>query len=170
VRSRALVAVMLACALATACEREHRPLRVPPQANGPAAEAAPSFAELDVDTVRSRYDGNRWGVSEGGRLYAQFNCAGCHASAGGGGMGPPLRDSVWLYGSAPGAIYATIEQGRPNGMPAFGRRAAPDDIWKLVAFVRSLSELTPADTWSARNDDMAAANPRRAAPPADLRR
>ena len=42
---------------------------------------------------------------------------------GGGGIGPPLMDDRWIYGSAPENIYASIVQGRPNGMPAWGGRS-----------------------------------------------
>jgi hypothetical protein len=49
-------------------------------------------------------------------------------------------------------------------MPSFKDKIATDDVWKLVAFVKSLSSSTPPDTWSARQDHMAAANPRREAP------
>lgn len=58
---------------------------------------------------------------------------------GGGGIGPPLSDKTWIYGGEPGQIYLTILQGRPNGMPAFGRSLTPESIWQLVAYVRTLS-------------------------------
>ena len=51
--------------------------------------------------VRGPYEGNAYAVSEGKRLYNQFNCSGCHFQ-GGGGIGPPLMDAEWIYGSAPG--------------------------------------------------------------------
>ena len=65
-----------------------------------------------------------------------MNCTGCHAN-GGGGIGPPLMDAEWRYGSAPGDIYRSIVEGRPNGMPAFGKRLTEDEIWQLHAFVKS---------------------------------
>jgi hypothetical protein len=51
----------------------------------------------------------------------QFNCIGCHGN-GGGDIGPALMDDVWFYGSSPEQIYASLVQGRPNGMPAYGRK------------------------------------------------
>ena len=69
-----------------------------------------------------------------------FNCAGCHGGAGGGGIGPPLADAQWIYGDSPANIYASIVQGRPNGMPAFGPSLQGEAVWKLAAYVRSLSE------------------------------
>ena len=35
-------------------------------------------------------------------------------------MGPPLMDDKWIYGYEPEQVFATIVEGRPNGMPAFG--------------------------------------------------
>jgi cytochrome c oxidase cbb3-type subunit 3 len=57
-------------------------------------------------------------VSEGQRLYQEFNCVECHAH-GGGGIGPALIDEEWIYGSSSPQIVATLIQGRPNGMPSF---------------------------------------------------
>ena len=58
-------------------------------------------------------------------------------------------DSRWIYGSEPENIFATIMQGRPNGMPAFGGRIPDDQLWQLVAYVRSLSGQTPQDAASS---------------------
>ena len=62
-----------------------------------------------------------------------MNCNGCHAPHGAGGMGPPLSDAEWIYGSEPAQIFLTVVQGRPNGMPSFAQALPEDDIWKLVA-------------------------------------
>jgi cytochrome c oxidase cbb3-type subunit 3 len=102
---------------------------------------------------RGPYEENAYGVSQGKTLYNQFNCSGCH-SQGGGGMGPPLMDDKWLYGSEPENIFETIVQGRPNGMPAFGNKIVPDQVWQLVAYVRSMSGLLRKDVAPGRTDDM----------------
>jgi cytochrome c oxidase cbb3-type subunit 3 len=100
------------------------------------------------------YSENAWAISEGKRLYTWFNCVGCHGN-GGGGMGPPLMDAEWIYGSEPENIYATIVSGRPNGMPAFGAKLPEQQVWQLVAYVRSLGRLTRKDVRPGRNDNMA---------------
>ncbi len=87
---------------------------------------------------------NPWGsdkaaLAQGRYLYNSFNCAGCHGEAGGGGIGPPLADDRWIYGGTDASIYATVLQGRPNGMPAFGPQLTGEPLWKLAAYVRSLS-------------------------------
>src|SRR5204862_1075855 len=90
--------------------------------------------------VRNEYEENAYALSEGQHLYDYFNCVGCHAH-GGGGMGPALMDDKWIYGYNPGQIFASIVQGRPNGMPAFRDRIVDYQVWQLAAYVRSLSGL-----------------------------
>jgi cytochrome c oxidase cbb3-type subunit 3 len=89
--------------------------------------------------IENPYANDKAALAEGRYLYNSFNCAGCHGEAGGGGIGPPLADTQWIYGGSDASIYATIIQGRPNGMPAFGPQLTGDPVWKLAAFVRSLS-------------------------------
>jgi len=114
--------------------------------------------DLRQVTARGR-EGNAYAVSEGKRLYEQWNCAGCHAPRGGGNIGPSLMDSVWVYGSAPENIFATIVEGRPNGMPAFRGRINNDDVWKLVAHVRTLAALTSPNVRAGRGEGMHQAGP-----------
>jgi cytochrome c oxidase cbb3-type subunit III len=146
----------------TACEREERGYRsVPP---GATAEGAVQATELQAGPKRTdpsagAYQENRWAVSEGQTFYAQYNCAGCHAPGGGGGMGPPLNDDEWTYGSDPENVFDTIVEGRPNGMPSFRGKIDNAQLWQLVAYVRTMSGLTPPDIWPARADHMQEARP-----------
>jgi cytochrome c oxidase cbb3-type subunit 3 len=170
----AALAVLASLAL-SGCEREERDF------HGSAAPPAGTVRETDLQpgpptrhvTVRGPYEGNAYGVSEGKRLYNQFNCSGCHFQ-GGGGIGPPLMDAQWTYGSAPENIFETIVEGRPNGMPSFRGKLGTDQVWQLVAYVRSMSGLLAKDVASGRNDDMQVrsqeqsttkATPEQAAPP-----
>lgn len=84
-------------------------------------------------------------VTRGQNYYSQFNCVGCHAPNGAGGMGPALANHHFIYGSAPAQIYLSILQGRPNGMPSW--RSLPEAvIWDLVAYIQSISK-DPQDPW-----------------------
>ncbi len=84
-------------------------------------------------------------VVQGQALFHSMNCDGCHAPQAGGGMGPPLGDSEWIYGKAPAQIYLSIAQGRPQGMPAWGHVLPPASIWSMVRYIESLSH-NEADT------------------------
>jgi cytochrome c oxidase cbb3-type subunit 3 len=106
----------------------------------------------------TRYQETGFDVAEGKRLYAWFNCKGCHAN-GGGSIGPALMDDTWIYGAEPRNIYETLVEGRPNGMPSFRNRIPDQQMWQIVAYVRSMSGLVPSYAAPGRNDDLAAKPP-----------
>jgi cytochrome c oxidase cbb3-type subunit 3 len=54
-------------------------------------------------------------------------------------MGPALMSGQWRYGGRIDQIYASIAQGRPNGMPSWQDNLQPQQMWELAAFVKSLS-------------------------------
>ncbi len=153
-RSLACLAFTGVVLLATACRRESRRFEEEAWMSGGAAgtriDEDPAVA---LPTGSGPYRGNSWAIGEGSRLYGQMNCVGCHAH-GGGGMGPALMDGAWRYGSSPSDIFATIVEGRPNGMPSFRGRLSDQQVWQLVAYVRSLSGLTPMDALPGRQDHM----------------
>ena len=84
------------------------------------------------------YATNRTAMGEGRQLFVRFNCSGCHGGRAGGGMGPSLRDIDWLYGSTDAQIFSSIAEGRAHGMPAWGTKLNEDQVWKLVAYIKSL--------------------------------
>jgi cytochrome c oxidase cbb3-type subunit III len=81
---------------------------------------------------------DRVAIAEGQRLFNHFNCAGCHGDHGGGGMGPSLRDEVWLYGGDAARVAASISDGRAHGMPAWGVTLTTEQILKMTAYIKSL--------------------------------
>jgi len=91
-----------------------------------------------VSEPKNPYAGNAAAMREGRRLFNWYNCAGCHGDHGGGGMGPSLRDSTWVYGGSDARIFRSIAQGRTKGMPAWGNMLPEEQIWKLVAYIKSL--------------------------------
>lgn len=91
------------------------------------------------DPQGASYDGNAQAIGEGKRLFDWYNCSGCHFH-GAGGIGPSLADSTWIYGGTIDQIYASIYQGRPNGMPSWGAKLSPTEIWELAAYIRSAAK------------------------------
>jgi cytochrome c oxidase cbb3-type subunit 3 len=139
-RIEALLGAALVLGLA-GCHR-HEP-HGPPAGSGPldVSDTAlfPANGALQpIDPRALPYYGNAEAVVTGMKLYNQYNCVGCHAN-GGGAIGPPLMDDAWVYGGRIDQIYNSIYQGRPNGMPAWGGRIQPDQMWKIAAYVRSMS-------------------------------
>ena len=78
---------------------------------------------------------------EEGKHRFSASCTGyCHGREGRVSRAPKLRGKTY----DPNWLYARIDKGSPGGasglvMPAFGTMLPPEEIWKLVAYVMSLS-------------------------------
>ena len=146
----------LCVVILSSCKREQRQFNPPPSSFNTyqiaQSELRPG-AMPPPPAIENPFEKSAYAVSEGKRLFTQYNCSGCHAN-GGGGMGPALMDEKWIYGSAPANIYSTILEGRPNGMPAFRGKITDDQVWEIVGYVRSLSGQLPKDVSPTRSDDM----------------
>jgi mono/diheme cytochrome c family protein len=125
--------------------------------SGVAIACAPAAARRAAAGHRCQraamYEGNAYQISEGQRYYEWFNCSGCHAH-GGGDIGPALMDDEWRYGGAITQIRASIADGRPNGMPAFGDKIPDEQLWQIAAYVRSMSGNADKLAASSRDDHM----------------
>jgi cytochrome c oxidase cbb3-type subunit 3 len=100
----------------------------------PPGQAAPQLTAFENDPAH---------VSNGKRYYTAYNCTGCHFN-GGGGIGPAFMDQKWRYGGSLEEIHDSIAEGRPNGMPVWGRMIPDAQIWEIAAYVRSMSAQAPA--------------------------
>jgi mono/diheme cytochrome c family protein len=93
-------------------------------------------------------------VAQGSKLYQSYSCGGCHGGGGGGGICPPLTNGVWIYGGDDDALFRLVTLGSDDlqkqgytrlapenvvaPMPPFGAAIkSADDLWKILAFVRS---------------------------------
>lgn len=148
--------ILLLTALA-GCQREERRFSEPLPATTPLDAVVQSDIRVGGSPPPNQphfaYDSNAYAISQGKQLYEWFNCNGCHA-AGGGAIGPALMDDQWIYGDAPENIFATIVEGRPNGMPSFGGKIPPQQVWQLVAYVRSLAGQVRKDADTPRSDHL----------------
>jgi cytochrome c oxidase cbb3-type subunit 3 len=164
-----LLALGLAAFALAACDREERHSRSKPLGETiPAGESPDTIwpaqgSPPPPDPRAKLYDNNAPAMAEGQFLYNQMNCVGCH-SHGGGGMGPPLMDDEWRYGGRIDQIAATIAEGRPNGMPSWRGKLTDDQIWKLAAYVRSLSGQPSKDAVASRAESMSATTPQTLTP------
>jgi cytochrome c oxidase cbb3-type subunit 3 len=99
--------------------------------------------EVVLGLIENPFADDPGAAATGRQLFTGFNCSGCHAGYAGGGMGPNLRDTLWIYGSKDAQIFSTIAEGRPYGMPAWGGRIPDNQIWMLVSYIKTLG--TPAE-------------------------
>jgi cytochrome c oxidase cbb3-type subunit III len=100
-----------------------------------AGLTGPNLAAL---ALRDPFGGSRDARTAGATLYLSYNCVDCHGMDGSGAMAPSLADGRWRFGGSPSEVFESIYQGRPEGMPAWGGRISDGDVWRLVAYVRSL--------------------------------
>jgi len=93
------------------------------------------------------YTGNSEAIAEGRKVYFLYSCNACHGGTGGGGMAgaPPLFDDEWRYGSDDETLRKLIRGEIPGQiMPGVGQSMTDDEIWKVLAWVRSLYKGDPS--------------------------
>jgi len=88
--------------------------------------------------------------------FMSAGCNGCHGGTGGGGMGPPLTNQVWVYGKDDDTLFRLIALGsqdlQKQGYNRTGAESAvgpmppmggvvktDDDVWKIIAWIRSVN-------------------------------
>jgi hypothetical protein len=83
-------------------------------------------------SLKSPYQDFKKVAEEGHQKFMSAGCNGCHGGTGGGGMGPPLTNQIWVYGSDDDTLFpadcawhrSIAEAGlQPKG---FGECCRPD--------------------------------------------
>jgi putative heme-binding domain-containing protein len=86
-------------------------------------------------------------LAEGQALFRGL-CSGCHGGAGRGGKGPDLTDNRWVHGGTDDDIARVISNGVPKTtMKKLGDALKPDQIRKVIAYIRSLARSSAETTW-----------------------
>jgi len=96
-------------------------------------------AALAADTAKNPFTGNAEAIKAGEKIFDE-KCADCHGGDAMGGAGPDLTDDKWLHGGSDAEVFTTVSKGRKGGMPAWGGQLKDDDIWKVIAYIRSLAK------------------------------
>jgi putative heme-binding domain-containing protein len=86
-----------------------------------------------------------------GEFQFRSNCAFCHGlGARGGGRGPDLTRAQKRHGNADANLFRTINEGvpgtamPPNGATQQGVGMTEEEIWQVIAYIRSVQVKTPA--------------------------
>jgi len=91
------------------------------------------------------YTGKPEAIQQGRTLYLQNGCSACHGVMGGGGMGMPLLDDVWKFGSDDETLFKLIKGQIPEQtMPKIFGHLPDDDVWKMIAYIRSIYQGDPS--------------------------
>ena len=101
-----------------------------------AAEAQYAAARAGMPKTNP-YRGDAAAVAEGAKVFETI-CVACHLPDGSGLVGPSLVDPYWKYGQNDEALFTTVSEGRPLGMPAWAAQLGTDKIWKVLAYIETL--------------------------------
>src|SRR5690242_11802257 len=83
--------------------------------------------------------GDPQAAAGGGAAFRPY-CTPCHGVRGAGGRGPDLTRGVYSVGDKDSDLFRTIANGVPGTeMAGFAGDIRDEDIWRIVAFIRSLA-------------------------------
>lgn len=95
--------------------------------------------ESTEQAAANPYQGDPKAIEEGRQIFSTYGCAGCHGPGGGGGMGRSLTDDAWKFGGDDQTLFRLVHGDYPDQtMPKFGEFLSEEQIWKVIAFVRTL--------------------------------
>jgi mono/diheme cytochrome c family protein len=107
--------------------------------------------------LKSPYQDFATYAEEGHKQFLRPGCNECHGGTGGGGICPPLTSGVWFWGASDDTLFRLVTLGsqqlQKDGYPRLGQGgigAIPmppmgpaiktsDDLWKIIAWVRSIN-------------------------------
>jgi cytochrome c oxidase cbb3-type subunit 3 len=100
-----------------------------------------SGAFINEETVTLLTDAS--GLEAGKNIF-QTNCIACHATDGGGLVGPNLTDDYWIHGGGIKNVFKVIKYGVvEKGMIAWQTQLNPNQMQEVSSYVLSLHGTTP---------------------------
>lgn len=83
---------------------------------------------------------------DAGRATFRIYCSPCHGIRAAGGDGPDLTRGIYEAGDSDANLFNVISDGVPGSeMSAFGGRMNNNSIWRIVAYLRSVTQDEPPD-------------------------
>ena len=117
----------------------------PPSAAAAAVPEEASPAPTPGPRKLNPFTGDAARAAEGRTLYFQVGCQGCHGGGGGGGMATSVIDDAWTFGSDDEVLFRLIKGEIPEQtMPTVYSVLEDDEVWKILAFIRSVYAGDPA--------------------------
>ena len=91
-------------------------------------------------------------LAKGKKVFESL-CVACHASDGGGGIGPNLTDNYWLHGGDIKSIFKTVKYGVPEkGMISWQDQLNPVEMHQVSSYIQTLVGTTPANPKDPQGD------------------
>ena len=120
-----------------------------------AKKPGEAVSATEKGQLTNPHAGDKQAAAAGHKLFMSAGCNGCHGGTGGGGMGPPLTNTVWVYGNDDDTLFRLIALGSADlGKAGFKRKGtegvvgpmppfkdiikSDDDLWKIVTWLKSL--------------------------------
>jgi mono/diheme cytochrome c family protein len=104
-----------------------------------------SAATSEKPRMLNPFGGSPAAVEEGRKLYQANGCSACHGVLGGGGMGKAILDDTWAFGSDDETLFKLMKGQIPQQtMPKTWASLPDDQIWKMIAYIRTLYKGDPA--------------------------
>jgi cytochrome c-L len=107
-----------------------------------------------LNTGKNPYIGNAEAISKGKKVFQLYSCTQCHGPEAKGQVGPGLTGPDYRYpkDATNKGMFETVWHGTNGGMGAKGlglmdptdpnNGITPDDLLKVIAWIRSMSNLT----------------------------
>lgn len=93
---------------------------------------------------KNPFDGDAAAVKTGMGLF-RSRCADCHGIDARGVRGPDLTQ-VWASGRSDEGLFNTLRTGViGTEMPAVGERTPDEEVWKILAYLRTLAAAAPTE-------------------------
>jgi cytochrome c oxidase cbb3-type subunit 3 len=117
-----------------------------------AATAASAQVTSPAAATHNPLAGDPKAITAGAVLFRQ-ECAFCHGVSARGGMrGPDLTTGSWTHGGSDSEVAATITGGVPGtAMPP--NKLNDDEVWQIVAYLRTLEKATGAVKGDAQHGE-----------------
>lgn len=109
------------------------------QYNTQMEEAEKAYAHLKKEVADIQLTPDDSEVLALGEKHYKSRCAPCHGEEGEGRIGPSFKDEVWLYGDTDTDIFVSVKDGRPKGMPPWGKVLKPEELMAVASFVRKMN-------------------------------
>jgi len=109
------------------------------------AEERASLALSSIDETTVVFDSSAPSLASGKSIF-DANCVACHASDGGGGVGPNLTDEYWIHGGSINDIFSVVKYGVvAKGMIPWQDQLSPEEMQHVSSYILTLVGNTPAN-------------------------
>ena len=97
-----------------------------------------------AEETKNPYTNDPAAIEQGQQLWAETGCYSCHGETAEGAVGPDLTDDEWVYRPTDKTLFKAIAKGRRGtNMVGWSDSLEPDEIWKIIAYIRSLYKGDP---------------------------